>query len=187
MVLASSVGAALTPQRLCGVGLAPCQLPSNWRTVNRNRFKAGAISALIAVVSTLVVGLTTAPPASAAPTPECNDANVTARGDTPSGRYVYLPVRNLTGSLYLCWMAKGTVNEGVRALQLAVNHCYNTVPNIATDGIYGEATKAAVRVIQTTHRLKVDGEYGPNTYGVMLFPEFRKVDNVFSGTCQGGI
>ncbi|GAA2644552.1 peptidoglycan-binding domain-containing protein [Streptomyces vastus] len=151
--------------------------------MNRNRFKVGAISAITGVISTLLVGLT-ASPASAA-TPECNTAKVTTLG-TPSGRYLYLPAYNNGGGGYLfdCWMAYGTRNSGVRALQAAINHCYNHIPNLVPDGIYGDATKAAVRTVQTQHRIHVDGEYGPDTYSVMLLPLYRTVDNRFSGTCM---
>ncbi|MFD7436037.1 peptidoglycan-binding protein [Streptomyces sp. NPDC059861] len=149
--------------------------------MNRNRFKVGAISAIIGVTSTLLVGLTTASPASAA-TSECNTARITtAAPNTPSGRYLYLPAYN--SSLYLCWMAYGTRGDEVKALQGAINHCYNSIPNLVVDGIYGDATRAAVRAVQTQHRIHVDGEYGPDTYYAMMFPAYRIVDNGFSGTC----
>lgn len=161
------------------LSLAPCQLPTNWKTVNRNRFKVGALSAIIGVVSTLLVGLTTSP-ASAA-TPECNAARTTTIAPgTPSGRYLYLAHR---GGNYTCWMAYGTTGPGVRALQGAINLCYNSIPNLEVDGVYGNATRAAVRTVQTQHRIHVDGEYGPNTYYAMMFPLYRTVDNGFSGAC----
>lgn len=160
----------------------PCQLPTNWRTVNRNRFKVSAISAVIGVISTLLVGLT-ASPASAA-TPECNRARVTtAAPNTPSGRYLYLPTYQANGDNYLCWMAYGTRNDGVGALQGAINLCYNSIPNIDVDRIYGGDTRTAVRAVQTQHGIHVDGEYGPDTYSAMKFPLYRTVDNQFSGTC----
>ncbi|MFD7077061.1 peptidoglycan-binding protein [Nocardioides sp. NPDC059952] len=153
--------------------------------MNRNRFKVGAISALIVLASSLLVGLTTAPPASAA-TYECSRARTMSQPNTPAGRYVYMPYYPTAGGGYLydCWMAKGSRSVGVQALQQAINLCYNAVPNLATDGIYGEATKAAVEVVQATHRIKADGEYGPNTRDAMIFPEYRTVDNGFSGTCR---
>lgn len=160
------------------------QLPTNWRTVNRNRFKVGAISAITGVISTLLVGLT-ASPASAA-TPECNRATITtAAPNTPSGRYLYLPrYYNGGGSNYACWMAYGTTGEGVKALQQAINLCYNNIPNLEVDWSYGSATRAAVRAVQAEHRIKVDGEYGPDTYSAMRFPLYRTVDNAFSGACM---
>ncbi|MEV1085606.1 peptidoglycan-binding domain-containing protein [Streptomyces sp. NPDC050211] len=147
--------------------------------MNRNRFKVGAISAITGVISTLLVGLT-ASPASAATTPECNWGRITTL-DTPSGRYLYLPAH--TSGLYTCWMAYGTRGDEVRALQAAINFCYNHIPNLVPDGIYGDATKAAVRAVQTQHRIHVDGEYGPDTYSAMNFPLYRIVDNRFSGAC----
>ncbi|MFW6724737.1 peptidoglycan-binding domain-containing protein [Streptomyces sp. MAR4 CNY-716] len=51
------------------------------------------------------------------------------------------------------------------------------------DGIYGDAIRAAVRAVQTQHRIKVDGEYGPDTYYAMKFPLYRIVDNGFSRAC----
>ncbi|MGV9987369.1 peptidoglycan-binding domain-containing protein [Streptomyces olivaceus] len=152
--------------------------------MNRNRFKVGAISAVIGVISTLLVGLT-ASPASAA-TPECNSATITtAVPNTPSGRYLYLPrYYNGGGSNYYCWMAYGTTGEGVTALQQAINLCYNNIPNLEVDWIYGSATRAAVRAVQAEHRIKVDGEYGPDTYSAMRLPLYRTVDNGFSGACM---
>ncbi|MFE7075245.1 peptidoglycan-binding protein [Streptomyces sp. NPDC057620] len=149
--------------------------------MNRNRFKVGAISAVTGVISTLLVGLT-ASPASAAPIPECNIGRTTTISPgTPSGRYLYLPGHS--GGSYLCWMAYGTRGAEVEALQGAINHCHNSVPNLVVDGIYGDATRAAVRAIQTRAGIKADGEYGPDTYAAMSFPAYRIVDNMFSGTC----
>ncbi|GAB3002419.1 hypothetical protein GCM10023080_080050 [Streptomyces pseudoechinosporeus] len=151
--------------------------------MNRNRFKVGAISAIIGVVSTLLVGLT-ASPASADPY-ECTKATkTTAAPNTPSGRYLYLPARGSSSSTFTCWMAYGTRGDEVKALQAAINHCYNHIPNLVPDGIYGDATKAAVRAVQTQHRIHVDGEYGEDTYSAMMFPLYRIVDNGFSGACK---
>ncbi|MGP4012513.1 peptidoglycan-binding domain-containing protein [Streptomyces sp. 4N124] len=58
-------------------------------------------------------------------------------------------------------MAYGTANAGVAALQGAINLCYNSIPDLEVDRIYGNDTRAAVRAVQTQHRIKVDGEYGP--------------------------
>ncbi|MFE9643156.1 peptidoglycan-binding domain-containing protein [Streptomyces sp. NPDC006365] len=148
--------------------------------MNRNRFKVGAISAVIGVISTLLVGLT-ASPASAA-TPECNWARIVT-STTPSGRYHYLPTYSGSGYTYHCWMAYGTANAGVAALQGAINLCYNSIPDIDVDRIYGNDTLRAVQAVQTQHRIHVDGEYGPDTYAAMRFPLYRTVDNQFSGTC----
>ncbi|MEV0227858.1 peptidoglycan-binding domain-containing protein [Streptomyces sp. NPDC050704] len=150
--------------------------------MNRNRFKVGAISAIIGVVSTLLVGLT-ASPASAADPWECTKATKTT-SSSPSGRYQYLPARGIGASHYICWMAYGTRGDEVKALQAAINHCYNSIPNLVPDGIYGDATKAAVRAVQTQHRIHVDGEYGEDTYYAMMFPLYRIVDNEFSGACK---
>ncbi|MFD9870193.1 peptidoglycan-binding protein [Streptomyces niveus] len=67
-------------------------------------------------------------------------------------------------------MAYGARGPEVEALQGAINHCHNSIPDLAADGIYGDATRAAVRTIQTRTGIKADGEYGPNTYAVMSFP-----------------
>lgn len=151
--------------------------------MNRNRFKVGAISAITGVISTLLVGLT-ASPASAA-TKECNTARISTLAANTPGRYLYLPAFYLgEGANYICWMAKGSDSDGVKALQGAINHCYNSIPNLVPDGIYGDATKAAVRAVQTQHRIHVDGEYGPDTYSAMMFPLYRTVDNGFSGACK---
>lgn len=151
--------------------------------MNRSRFKVGAISAIIGVISTLLVGLT-ASPASAA-TPECNTARISTLAANTPGRYLYLPAFYLgEGANYICWMAKGSDGDEVKALQRAINLCYNHIPNLVPDGLYGDATKAAVRAVQAQHRIHVDGEYGPDTYSAMMFPLYRIVDNGFSGACK---
>jgi peptidoglycan hydrolase-like protein with peptidoglycan-binding domain len=99
-------------------------------------------------------------------------------------RHQYLPARGIGASHYICWMAYGTRGDGVKALQAAINHCYNSIPNLVPDGIYGDATKAAVRTVQTQHRIHVDGECGEDTYYAMMFPLYRIVDNEFSGACK---
>lgn len=147
--------------------------------MNRNRFKVGAISAITGVIATLLVGLT-ASPASAA-TPECNiGRSTTAAPNTPSGMRLYLPAHS--GGSYVCWMAYGTQGDEVKALQGAINRCYN-LPYVAPDGIYGEATKATLSAVQRQHGIHDDGEYGPDTYAAMRFPLYRLLTGEFSGTC----
>ncbi|MFE7437619.1 peptidoglycan-binding protein [Streptomyces tendae] len=85
---------------------------------------------------------------------------------TGSGWYVYLTAYN--SSLFPCWMACGTRGDEVKALQRAINHCYNSIANLVVDGIYGDTPRAAERIVQTTHGITVDGEYGPHAYEAMI-------------------
>jgi peptidoglycan hydrolase-like protein with peptidoglycan-binding domain len=64
----------------------------------------------------------------------------------------------------------GVGNQGyaVRTLQLALNACRGA--GLATDGIYGSATKNAVKSVQLAYGLTADGVYGPVTRSKPIFP-----------------
>jgi len=58
---------------------------------------------------------------------------------------------------------KGDRGDDVRRLQLQLNDS-NVEPHIVVDGIFGDATDAAVRDFQTKMGLTVDGKVGPITW-----------------------
>ncbi|MFD7078295.1 peptidoglycan-binding protein [Nocardioides sp. NPDC059952] len=68
----------------------------------------------------------------------------------------------------LCYLNPGHTGNAVKTLQRALNQCYGR--NLDVDGIYGDATKAAVKVAQGRHGLKQDGLFGPNTSKAMTWP-----------------
>ncbi|MEV0910200.1 peptidoglycan-binding domain-containing protein [Streptomyces hokutonensis] len=60
-----------------------------------------------------------------------------------------------------CLLSVGNGGEGVRALQLTLRRCYGST--ITADGIFGTATRDALRYAQRQAGTQDDGIYGPNT------------------------
>lgn len=56
----------------------------------------------------------------------------------------------------------GAENDAVRQVQEILNRCNFAVGPV--DGIFGARTEAAVKVLQKTHGLVVDGIVGPKTW-----------------------
>lgn len=65
------------------------------------------------------------------------------------------------GSGVDCLLAVGNTGEGVRALQLTLRKCYGST--ITADGIFGPATRDALKYAQRQAGTQGDGVYGPNT------------------------
>ena len=64
----------------------------------------------------------------------------------------------------------GDTGTGVANLQYYINYLsqyYNTIPSVAIDGIFGASTEAAVRDLQETFGLTVDGIVGIGTWTTM--------------------
>jgi peptidoglycan hydrolase-like protein with peptidoglycan-binding domain len=61
-------------------------------------------------------------------------------------------------------LQEGSQGEAVRAVQSRLDQLGD---QLATDGIFGPATKNAVREFQTTHNLASDGVVGPKTWGAL--------------------
>jgi peptidoglycan hydrolase-like protein with peptidoglycan-binding domain len=67
---------------------------------------------------------------------------------------------------YRCNLRRGDTGDGVRQLQNSMDICYHE--NLATDGVFGPLTEAALIRTQRTAGTTVDGVYGPNTRRAML-------------------
>ncbi|WP_157803861.1 peptidoglycan-binding domain-containing protein [Luteimicrobium subarcticum] len=124
-----------------------------------------SVRRLVTVLATTAAlaapGVAAATSASAA-TYTCNDSYGGAVGQAIKPAYH-------SGSSYItsCYMAPGADNDGVYALQLALVLCYDR--DIATDGSYGPATKAALKYAQGKEHVTADGFYGPATASVLHF------------------
>lgn len=74
------------------------------------------------------------------------------------------------------WLRYGAQGEDVLVLQMKLNA---TGEELGLDGIFGDATDAAVRRFQATHGLEVDGIVGPQTQAVlniiMAFATVQKI------------
>ncbi len=67
-------------------------------------------------------------------------------------------------------LRRGSSGLGVISLQYYIRYLsayYNTIPSVESDGIFGEATEAAVRDLQTTFGLTADGVVGRETWNTM--------------------
>lgn len=67
-------------------------------------------------------------------------------------------------------LREGDTGQGVYTLQLMINFLseyYDTVPQVAEDGVYGPSTTSAVSAFQRVYGLPVDGVVGPLTWESM--------------------
>ena len=67
-------------------------------------------------------------------------------------------------------LQKGERVFGVRTLQFYLDYLsqfYDTIPSVTVDGVFGDATEAAVRDAQTTFGLPPDGIVGEETWGAI--------------------
>ncbi len=67
-------------------------------------------------------------------------------------------------------LQEGDTGQGVYTLQLMLNvlaSYYDTVPQVAEDGVYGPSTTSAVAAFQRVYGLPVDGVVGPLTWESM--------------------
>lgn len=67
-----------------------------------------------------------------------------------------------------CVLGVGNQGYAVRELQKALNACRGA--GLTVDGIYGSATKTAVKNVQTAFGITADGVYGPVTRSKPIFP-----------------
>ena len=67
-------------------------------------------------------------------------------------------------------LQSGSSGQSVRQLQYMLNvvsQFVNSIPTVAEDGIFGEATQNAVRAFQRFAGLTVDGVVGPATWNAL--------------------
>jgi zinc D-Ala-D-Ala carboxypeptidase len=89
-------------------------------------------------------------------------------------RYIFAPALN---GQFSCILRQGVFNNwGVVALQNALVRCYGA--NIAIDGDFGPATKAALVAAQRREGIPADGVYGPLTNSVLNWPAYLAAGNI---------
>jgi hypothetical protein len=129
--------------------------------LTRSTLARSAVILVAAVATTLGVA---AGPASADPraaiTAQCTTHVVSSEGWVPS---------TSNGNTH-CWMARGSYSVGVWALQMSLVFCYGQYvgPN-GPDHDFGGNTVHALKVVQGAYGIRQDGEYGPQTRGVIKF------------------
>ena len=130
--------------------------------LTRSKLARGAVVATAGVVTTF--GLA-AGPASAEPRAAIIGQCTTHTLDYGEG---WVPSTS-NGNTH-CWLERGSNNVGVWALQMSLRFCYGQYvgPN-GPDRDYGGNTVQAVKNVQDAYDIAVDGEYGPQTRGVMKF------------------
>lgn len=95
-----------------------------------------------------------------------------------STTYIRLPS---AGTSITCEMSQGASGSHVRALQNALNHCYNA--GLASDGSFGPATESALKSAQRAAGTTADGIYGPNTRDAIKWPRFYESNSTHTGYC----
>lgn len=134
------------------------------------------------------------PTAANAAAKSCNSSGSYSASVLPGKPYAWVNMPDYTdaggGGDFRCYLAPGASNRGVTELQRGINECYAArlgIARIATDGVYGAATKRALTNVQRliraeTHaNLVVDGLYGPTTAGAMRFKASNGVCERVSG------
>ncbi|MFC9897728.1 peptidoglycan-binding protein [Nocardia sp. NPDC127579] len=127
-------------------------------TMGKLRTRA-ALSAAAVILAGVGTGVLTAAPANAAST--CSG---TYKHEDRSGRIATMPS---TGS-YGCMMRNGDSSDAVKALQMALRHCYGQ--NISVDGQFGPRTESALKYAQREAGASADGIYGPDTRSKIKWP-----------------
>lgn len=100
------------------------------------------------------------------------ESDITLPGTTWIGEYPGTP------------LSVGSTGNEVRLVQFwltVLSDFYSTIPAVSTDGIYGNATKAAVVAFQTRFSLTADGVVGPITWN-KLYEVYADQTNGILGT-----
>jgi len=120
-----------------------------------------ATMAALAVTAGITVLPALTPAASAsASVPNCGGTSL-ARGFF-SGLPMRVPtVANGHPAQWGCNLPPGSSGAAVARLQIDLNACYNA--GLQVDGSYGPLTEGAVKKVQRSEHVTVDGEYGPQT------------------------
>jgi peptidoglycan hydrolase-like protein with peptidoglycan-binding domain len=81
------------------------------------------------------------------------------------------------GQSYTCTLRQGDTGDAVRALQRTLNICWHKYYG-SIDGIFGPATRDALKGAQSWLGVTADGVYGQQTRGAMKFYGANSFGNV---------
>ena len=98
--------------------------------------------------------------------PQCNNYKWARYKTSGDEHGVFVPVV-LSTTNYNCFLATGSDNNGVWALQRTLNQCYQR--GLSTDGVFGTATYNALKYAQGRAGATIDGVYGPETRDKILW------------------
>lgn len=125
------------------------------------------------------LAINAARPASAA-LPLCNGtATALAQNATTDFGAVVLPINKTANPRINCQTGSGSSGSWVTALQRHLRNCNGQ--SIAVDGIFGPATKQAVKNVQNAAGITADGIYGPQTMRVL---RYWAVPDVGAASCR---
>lgn len=129
--------------------------------MNRIRpFLAPAAALAVTCGMTVLPAVMSATPAGAVTTSNCGGTSL-ARGFF-SGLPMRVPtVSNGHPAQWGCNLPPGSTGTPVARLQIDLNGCYHA--GLQVDGSYGPLTERAVKSVQRSEHVPVDGEYGPQT------------------------
>lgn len=122
--------------------------------------------------SLLLAGGLAATTVSAASAATPNTANIvcSATVQLPAQDGSTVPLPGTASGSTDCFLTKGDVSPAVGVLQAALRLC-NGQSGLAVDDNFGTNTQNAVKAVQSAHHITVDGIYGNQTRGVMLWPD----------------
>ena len=132
--------------------------------------RTGPLAALFACLIAVSFGTVLAQPASA--TPVCTGTKTVTRGSSTWSLAA-------NGSTLDCHLQRTNVSNAVRSLQNHLNLCYSgssgaighvaIISTLTVDGNFGGLTEAALKKVQSYHRIGADGVYGPQTRRTINF------------------
>jgi hypothetical protein len=119
--------------------------------------------AVITAAGVIGIGITLASPGAAyAATASCTGSSPFL---TTENAPAWIPTIGTNVNQPNCDLGYGNQGAAVSQLQQQMNVCYGT--KLATDGVFGSLTQAAVKHVQSLIGVTVDGIYGPQTRNAM--------------------
>ncbi|GAA2623029.1 peptidoglycan-binding domain-containing protein [Streptomyces vastus] len=148
-------------------------------TICSTRWTTGILTIGALTASPLSGAMAVAPSATAAYTEQCNSNQVTSVGVTPGYSITRPAYQSGVDRTANCWMDYGSAGKGAEWLQFSLNSCYGF--RLATDGVFGSATRSALASAQGQENITADGQYGTQSSQYLKFPRYREITGDRSG------